>query len=585
MKFKRKRPERKNYVIEDEEYELELLKNYLTHFDVWFQDKILSLENNHHFVNTSSESVHTLPYYVAIYSNDIDREPYDRIIRLMQKNNFIVFCDREKGQEIVRVIDLDLNNHGYDFFRSIFNELGGNIYFHDNYVYSLDEEPLLIGVENEDINILELLRDTRQNGTNNPGIDSEALIDKKEIYLKLRELLDKYFKIIKSPSPTDGVTLINCICDILNCLRLFPEYIDEKKLIKLFNYIPISNEDYNRYVSLLESYNNLEEQIESGEASDDNIARKIAYYSEMQSIIRPVIEDQELKSVLEKVKPYFNKDIQLHKLTNQEEQSLRLNLIHNEKKYFSNKKESEIFSTDYSFYEKNKPQYGGIGETSYALIGNGRGHYAINKYIEIHTKDGVFTIGITDDKKTLTFKEEFFTKKFNGVCTLEVHMPLEGKKEMVSLKTPNGNEEMFAIFDDGRCSVFKDSPTSSTIYHYNSFQDFLLGIPCDSNTTEKISSSGILGNLIPPIPPSPELNKLTLFAIEHSIRGVIPKEILEIYRSIMPTKAALIDNYGVSIPKESEMFRIPYYGDQDFRKKPESEKNKKDFSDNEKIDF
>ena len=149
----------------------------------------------------------------------------------------------------------------------------------------------------------------------------------------------------------------------------------------------------------------------------------------MQSIIRPVIEDQELKSVLEKVKPYFNKDIQLHKLTDQEEQSLRLNLIHNEKKYFSNKKESEIFSTDYSFYEKNKPQYGGIGETSYALIGNGRGHYAINKYIEIHTKDGVFTIGITDDKKTLTFKEELFINKFNGVCTLEVHMPLEGKKK------------------------------------------------------------------------------------------------------------------------------------------------------------
>ena len=189
MKFKRKRPERKNYVIEDEEYELESLKNYLTHFDVWFQDKILSLENNHHFVNTSSEPVHTLPYYVAIYSNDIDREPYDRIIRLMQKNNFIVFCDREKGQEIVRVIDLDLNNHGYDFFRSIFNELGGNIYFHDNYVYSLDEEPLLIGVENEDINILELLRDTRQNDTNNKSIDSEALIDKKKIYLKLREIL------------------------------------------------------------------------------------------------------------------------------------------------------------------------------------------------------------------------------------------------------------------------------------------------------------------------------------------------------------------------------------------------------------
>ena len=133
--------------------------------------------------------------------------------------------------------------------------------------------------------------------------------------------------------------------------------------------------------------------------------------------------------------------------------------------------------------------------------------------------------------------------------------------------------------------MMEDAAFLKILYHYNSFQDFLLGIPSDSNTTKKISSSGILGNLIPDIPPSPELNKLTLFAIEHSIRGVIPKEILEIYRSIMPTKAALIDNYGVRIPEESEMFRIPYYGDQDFRKKPESKKNKKDFSDDEKIDF
>ena len=37
-----------------------------------------------------------------------------------------------------------------------------------------------------------------------------------------------------------------------------------------------------------------------------------------------------------------------------------------------------------------------------------------------------------------------------------------------------------------------------------------------------------------------------------NIKGVIPREVLELYRKVMPKNAALIDNYGVSVPKEEE---------------------------------
>ena len=61
MKFKRKRPERKNYVIEDEEYELELLKNYLTHFDVSIVNGLLttpSIARTGHFLAQRLHHLH-----------------------------------------------------------------------------------------------------------------------------------------------------------------------------------------------------------------------------------------------------------------------------------------------------------------------------------------------------------------------------------------------------------------------------------------------------------------------------------------------------------------------------------------------
>ena len=75
------------------------------------------------------------------------------------------------------------------------------------------------------------------------------------------------------------------------------------------------------------------------------------------------------------------------------------------------------------------------------------------------------------------------------------------------------------------------------------------------------------------------VNKITEFAIAHNIKGVIPKEILELYRTEMPIFATLIDNYGVRIPDESEMFRIPYLDEKDKQDDVKSEDIQRDVSD------
>ena len=91
--------------------------------------------------------------------------------------------------------------------------------------------------------------------------------------------------------------------------------------------------------------------------------------------------------------------------------------------------------------------------------------------------------------------------------------------------------------------------------------------------------AGILEKVFPPKPIDQELNTITEFAIAHNIKGVIPKEILELYRTEMPIFATLIDNYGVRIPDESEMFRIPYLDEKDKQDDVKSEDIQRDVSD------
>ena len=550
--------------------------------------KIHNIEKNFNMVNSSSNPVHTLSYYIA---NTIDKGLETKylhlMVDLMQKKDSIIFCDEKTAQRIIREVAF---GNGYSALERLIEENEGNFYITGNLAHKLEEEPYLIRIENANISILDLLgsrkRPNIQTSKNEPDIqsrkiDTKKLADKKEAYIRIQGLLNEYFDILKYKAPNDGQRLINCICSILNLLRVFPEYINEDILINLFERIPISDEDYNQYLALLDSYNSINNDIKNGTATKYDMAKSIVLSSQMAEMIYPTMEDETIKAFFQKISPFFEKDIDMKKLSEDEEKELRDILSASSKDNFLLNHGKNLFEIESYLDYKDDHRIGLIGNKLFVLMKRRDGVFQELTGIEIHTIDEAYTIGITNDDKALKYKYEFDFNKIGGPCTLEVYMPLKGSRESVTFKTPDGKEERFTILNDGSCSVSKKTRTSDTLFEYNSYKDFLDRRPAKSQTTKNDEKNSIFDRVFPPKPIDQELNKITEVAIAHNIKGVIPKEILELYRTEMPIFATLIDNYGVRIPDESEMFRIPYYDGKDIQNDEKNEIINRDVSEDD----
>ena len=296
----------KPYRDKIKKHEMDVFANYIesfafgnkTHFK-----QILNIEQNFNMVNSSSKPVHTLSYHIA---NTIDKGLETKylhlIVDLMQKKDSIIFCDEKTAQRIIHEVAF---GNGYSALERLIEENKGNFYITGNLAHKLEEEPYLIKIENANISILDLLESKKgpdiQTSKNEPDIqsrkiDTKKLADKKEAYIRIQRLLDEYFDILQYKAPNDGQRLINCICSILNLLRVFPEYINEDILITLFERIPISDENYNQYLELLNTYNSINDEIKNGTATKYDMGKSIALYSQMAELIYPTMEDETIKA-------------------------------------------------------------------------------------------------------------------------------------------------------------------------------------------------------------------------------------------------------------------------------------------------
>ena len=298
----------KPYRDKIKKHEMDVFANYIECFAFGNKKhlkRILNIEQNFNMVNSSSNPVHTLSYYIA---NTIDKGLETKylhlLVDLMQKKDSIIFCDEKTAQRIIREVAF---GNGYSALERLIEENKGDFYFTGNLAHKLEEEPYLIKIENANISILDLLGSKKgpdiQTSKNEPDIqsrkiDTKKLADKKEAYIRIQRLLDEYFDILQYKAPNDGQRLINCICSILNLLRVFPEYeyINEDILIKLFERIPISDEDYKQYLYLLDTYNSINDQIENGTATKYDMGKSIALYSQMAELIYPTMEDETIKA-------------------------------------------------------------------------------------------------------------------------------------------------------------------------------------------------------------------------------------------------------------------------------------------------
>ena len=582
----------------EQRLEMDVFDNYIGYM-AWgnkeYLRKILNIEHEFNMANSSSNPVHTLPYYIAnTIKRGLETKSLNLLVDLMQKKDSTIFCDEKTAQRIIREV---ASGDGYHAMKRFIEENEGNFYITGNLAHKLEEEPYLIIIKNANtnINILDLLGtknkaniQTRKNKLEiqTRKIDTKRLADKKEAYIRIRELLYEYFDIIKYKAPNDGKRLIDCICDILNLLRVFPEYFNESILIKLFENIPISDEEYKQYLALLNDYNSINEQIKNGTATKYDMVNSIFLSSQMAKMIYPTMKDETITGFFKNIFPFFKKDIELNELSEDEEKKWRNILSSQCKDNFLLNQGKNPFEIDIYSTPKKDHSIGLIGDKLYVLLRKRKGVCSTElSGIEIHTINEVYTIDIADDDNALKYKWEFDFNKMGGPRTLEVYMPLKGSRESASLKTPDGKEEGFTMLDDGRCLVFKKTRNSETMFEYNSYEDFLTRNPSKSETIRN-ENQGVLEKIFPAKPIDQELNKITEFAIAHNIKGVIPKDILELYRSEIPIFATLIDNYGLRIPDEREMFRIPYSEEIDVQSNAKAETPKKDIADeDDNIDY
>ena len=404
-----------------------------------------------------------------------------------------------------------------------------------------------------------------------------STINKQEAYLRIRELLREYKQIVSVGDATQGKRLLECLNSILENLKYFPEYINEKSINTILKEVQISDEDLNKYTRLHNLYNSLDneiersnlwlesdtvkteldrriEQITGNEASSNinetaqedytKIAMKINYLNQMAELVFPIMQDPEINSIIDVLSHFFDRDLTPKELTYDEKNRIRDIIIRFEKRH--GERELERYYLD---YDPDLISEGKIGETKYVLIRDG---YKRSRKTEIHTMDGVYKIDVDDNKTNVRYLHTFFRNGYS--YSLEVDMPLTSEDyEKVWLIKPNGNDtrysEVYWKNAENDYSVYKKYKRHRRTYYYRSKNDILELKPIkieDENDSNQQASLKFIEQ---------ELDTMTYSAIKHSIKGVMPKEILELYRTVNPKITTLIENYGVEV-QENKIGKI-----------------------------
>lgn len=409
-----------------------------------------------------------------------------------------------------------------------------------------------------------------------------STINKQEAYLRIRELLREYKQIVSLGDVTQGKRLLECLNSILENLKYFPEYINEKSINTILKEVQISDEDLNKYTRLLNIYNSLNDELEksnlglesdtvkteldrrieqitenehSADIDDGNkkdytkIANKINYLSEMAEIISPIMQDPEINSIIATLSQFFDRDLTKHRLTISEKDKIRDRIIGFEKRRKLRNSRGEELEDIYLYHDTDLISEEKIGENYYILI---RDEYKKSRKTEIHTMNGIYEIDASD--KTNVGLSHIFTRDGKN-CTLDVFMPIEPDGfEKVNFSKQNKEDEIYMKIGKKDYSVHKRSGSSEAVFYYDSKEDVLNARPSRSERRKEGNSINLLSFLVPKII-EPELDATTCSAIKHSIKGVLPKEVLELYRTTNPEIASLIENYGVEV-QENRISKI-----------------------------
>ena len=518
--------------------------------DESFKERIMHIERDFKIIGQSNEKIHTLPYYIANSGLPVElRAEALKLLKLMKNNNSIIISDEKNA--INCLYDL----HSYPKLRELLSIPDSSYYIKGivNYDLQKDREACsMLRVANSNQSVLDVLGYKTEKNNEKDKTDYIDSLKKHDAFLETKALLKEYFEIIECEDIVRGQRLIECICGILNNLRLFPEYIDKETIDELFHAIPISDKDYEKYLDLVRQYNDIDKQInEYRDDSRKNIATAMVLREEMAILISPVIKNGNMFDIFSNLNNYyFGKDINVITLLSDERFTINQKIIDHEEDLDYRYKLDKI--KDYAIHQKPfKKSEGKVGAKEFVLIifpANNLDHF---DSVEIHTLDSVHLLRVTNDAKHLTYTRVNNSKN-RDKSIITVKMPLDDSaEERVIFEKPNGDKETFYPSEINDYVVKKENNDCSTRRHYYSKHHILTGEHHYVSTIKKKTADG-LGRFLPAKPINPEINILTQRAIMFNIKGVIPREVLELYRKVMPKNAALIDNYGVSVPKEEE---------------------------------
>ena len=343
----------------------------------------------------------------------------------------------------------------------------------------------------EPLNSADLISKINTALRNNPKNDKTKFA----IFQEIRESLDDYERIVSTEEIAEGDTFFLCICEILKKLLYFPEYVDVEKINSVLKQIELYNEDLKKYKKIQDKY-----RIYS------NVGKKTVVLGEMAKIIRPMMHNKTFDSFFRgELRDIFCRDLIITNskgLTKDQREKIRRNLESIYKK--RDKKNAGVFferlQRYYQNYNDDVISEGRIGNVDYILKYD---IYNSREKIEIYTADGVYEFDLNNPEQ-ISYLNTYYDER-KKAYRLEVTMPKhKSGKYKVWLYKPNGEIE-----------------------HYSS-----LLFPDTQSNHEEITKRAIL----------------------HNIKGVIPREILEILRTIKPDVADKIDSYNVDyqIPEDLE---------------------------------
>ena len=447
---------------------IQILSKLLSGYSKDFSERILDIEK-FKIVDDSNNVIHTLPYYLTNGAIIMPHEKKncDDLLKLMDTNNCIALCDEFTADGIVEhgILTGNLSD-----LKSLLSYPDSRVYIIGRNYYNLEDNPNMLTITDEDISISEVLGIKERHKSSDKRDISKLTVDKQEVYLKIRELLREYKQIVTIGDATQGKRLLECLDGILENLKLFPEYINEKSINTILEEIKISEEGFDEYVRLLNLYNSINDELEKGNLESDSdtvkteldrrieqitgkdvssdinertqedytkkIAMKINCLSQMAEIIFPIMQDPAINSIIDTLSQFFDRSLTPKELTDDERNRIKDKIIRFEKR----KNNDDMLERAYLNYDIDLISEGKIGETEYVLIRDG---YKKSRKTEIHTMDGVYQIDV-DDKKTNVRYQHTFSR--NGKSySLEVDMPLTSEdNEKVWLIKPNGNDTRYS---------------------------------------------------------------------------------------------------------------------------------------------